>query len=692
VSDAATTPAAPPARRAPSVAAGLFVAAGLTVLFFAAVWAGTWALGLGRDIHPLRLAATAGVMFLVALALVFTLRTRPARLVAALAAVAVGVGAWWQVPSRPGGMSLLAAATKREAIRSQLAAPTYDEVPAANQWRNSVDDLAGEYPTLAGALRPEFARWGADAGRAVVERIRETPHHDLPAARAARTRGRMLADVFPDRRAAVEEEYRSWLQRATFDRRHELDRLRPGDWDGFARTGAARRRLAEEHPESREDLGAAEHSWVLRSAGEATETALRALDVDPAAARKACREVEARVRGLPTVQPDGVRFVAARTALFLTAHEAAGHEVLGVLRDGHFDRAFDVALRHGFDWAATAKQLGPNEVKALADLREHARHLAIRFEKAGIVWVAPAPRERQTAPEPRPKGRAIAPPEFLLAATLLAGAARPDAADERKQLEEALDHIRAGKYTFAVARLAPLTKSTTLPAPVVKALPTLIADLRGLDALAQLAQAPPAGMAPAVPADDLPEAVKKPFAWVELLRAVREMVESPLAVGEEFKWPVEKAEEFLDGVDERFGADAAGKLRVELSARIFLAGRPQDATKLIETATPGEHARQVLADLRTIVLGGGTLANTQVARFVPVSGLKGLPGAAALVPASLRDRWQRPGPPGETETTLTGLIRRAAGDVRAAAGPEVEKLAKRVNAAADAMRAELAKP
>jgi hypothetical protein len=287
---------------------------------------------------------------------------------------------------------------------------------------------------------------------------------------------------------------------------------------------------------------------------------------------------------------------------------------------------------------------------------------------------------------------------LLSTATLLSLAATtarsepPDAAAERKLLDDALGHIRDQEYVFAVARLAPLAKSNSLPAPVAKVIPGLIADLRSLDAVTQLATAPPDAEPPAVTADLLPAAVQRPYARLELSRAVGALLETPHPAGTEFPWAAERASKLLDAVAAEFDADAAGRLRVELSAKLFLAGKPQDATKLIENETPNEYAREVLADLRTIVLGGGTLANPQVARFVPEKGLKELPGAAALVPATLRDQWQHPKPPADSETAFARLEKRVRKDVTAAAATEAEKLTKKVAATADGIRAGLAKP
>ena len=112
---------------------------------------------------------------------------------------------------------------------------------------------------------------------------------------------------------------------------------------------------------------------------------------------------ESKVRALKSVETPEEQFRSARSALFLLAHEAVRLEILGFIRIEDYDRAFDIANQHGLEWFGTTQKLGPNEAKALADLREQARHFSIRFEKAGFVGIAPDPRERETAPPPRSK-------------------------------------------------------------------------------------------------------------------------------------------------------------------------------------------------------------------------------------------------------------------------------------------------
>jgi hypothetical protein len=263
---------------------------------------------------------------------------------------------------------------------------------------------------------------------------------------------------------------------------------------------------------------------------------------------------------------------------------------------------------------------------------------------------------------------------------------------DRDALEEAFTQIRAKKYLIAVARLAPLVKSKSLPPPVLEALPALIDELRALDAVSRLSATPSKEKFPAVSAELLPKPVQRPYAWLELLGAVRVLVESRVPDGTKLPWGAEQAEMLLTSVAADFDAQSASRLRLELSAKLFLLGRPRDATKLLEGEASSEYARQVLEDLRTIVVGGGTLTNPQIARFVPEKGLSEMPGAEALVPAALRANWPRPRPPAVADTTLEKLEERTRGEVARSARAELDRLAKSVDAATEKVRARLEKP
>ena len=146
-----------------------------------------------------------------------------------------------------------------------------------------------------------------------------------------------------------------------------------------------------------------------------------------------------------------------------------------------------------------------------------------------------------------------------------------EAAAERLLLNEALGLVRDKNYAFAVARLAPLTTSRFLPAAVAQSIPGLIEDLRRLDAVTRLVaiEKMPVGKFPAVSADSLPTAIKRPLLWIELLRAVDDLLETRLPDGTKLPWTAAQANKLLGAVADEFGAEAAGKLRTELSAKLF---------------------------------------------------------------------------------------------------------------------------
>jgi hypothetical protein len=399
-----SAPPAPPPRAATfSKPARLLVAIALTALGFGAIVAGTIIIGGGRDFHAIRIAAALVFMFPVAIALVWREQTPAVRVAGALGALLLGAAAWWQIPCRLGGMNLLRATGERDELRTSMGLVTFEEVRLGRHFQKRIDDLAKEYPSLAASLRAEFTRWGVDAEAAIVEKLRDTPANDIAGARMARARGRELSQLFPDGSDGIESLFQSWSRSALQTRIDEINGFRVADWSAFDATAASRRQLAQALPESRLELIAAEQRWVLQSASAATEPALQSLDTKPGQAWKVCGDVERRVRSLKGVQGRAEEFREARLALFFLAHEAASRNVLLQIRAEQYLTAFTTANAHRIDWLKVPGLLGPDERKLTTDLTEQARHLSIRFDKAGFVAAAPAPRSREIAPPPRPK-------------------------------------------------------------------------------------------------------------------------------------------------------------------------------------------------------------------------------------------------------------------------------------------------
>jgi hypothetical protein len=144
----------------------------------------------------------------------------------------------------------------------------------------------------------------------------------------------------------------------------------------------------------------------------------------------------------------------------------------------------------------------------------------------------------------------------------------------------------------------------------------------------------------------------------------------------------------LEKIASSLGPDIAGKLRVELSAACFLAGKTTEALVLLENDVHPEHGRQVLADLQKVVLGGGTIETAQLAKLVPAEQVPAV--VAPLLPPQQRKDWKAPkveaGP-----TTLAMLEKRARKELTTIAAEETLRLTEKVNKSAAAMRAELAK-
>lgn len=371
---------------------------------FGAIWLGMAAAGFGRDVHPFRVLVAVGVMLPFLLLVVWPKRKPAVRVGAGILAITAGVLAWWHAPCWPGGTNLLAATVKRDALKAQIGSVTFEDIKRAGDFQHGFDDLAKEYPTLADSVRPELARWADSAADLVVERFKQTPPDDLAAAREARSRSLTLGKAFPDQSKQLDAEFRAWVTRAAKARAAELNAVPPTDWDEFNRTATARHALARAFPESRGELLAAERVWVTKSGGQVTADAIQALEGKPREARKLCRDADKQIDKLKTLDTSPDRFRVARGALFAVAHEAARVEVHNHIVAEAYGLAFTAALGHDIEWLATTKMLGPEEQNRTAELRELARHLAVRFEKAGgPPEPAPEPRTRETAPPPRSK-------------------------------------------------------------------------------------------------------------------------------------------------------------------------------------------------------------------------------------------------------------------------------------------------
>jgi hypothetical protein len=399
-----SAPPAAPAQSARAIALRSLGAAAVAGALFVLIVEASAALDYGRDFHALRVVATLGVIAPAAVVLLWPNRNPYTRIGAGLFAVAAGAAAWWHVPCWSGGPSLLKAVEKRDTVRALTRVPPFEDEKLARRLRDGLDDLARDYPTLAEQVRPDLALWADSAADEVAERLRAIPSVNITAVRELRNFSVALTGAFPDHRARLDGEFRAWAVRAAKDRADELNATSLTAWDGFDRTAGVRQALVKAFPETRDELAASERFWVTRATGRATAHLIPMLKDDPKQARAVCRDIEQRVRAMKSLDTGLDKFRVARAALFSIAHDAARAEVRRHFDEHRYDLAFAVARAHAVDWFPTARLLGGEELRGLESLRDGCRYLANLQEKAGgPVEPIPPPRERETAPPPRPK-------------------------------------------------------------------------------------------------------------------------------------------------------------------------------------------------------------------------------------------------------------------------------------------------
>lgn len=371
----------------PFILAGLLAVGG----FFAAAY-GTGALGHGTDAHALRVAALAAALFVGSLIAFWPGRKLAVRAVALLVAVGLGVAAWAFVPCRTGGPSLVLAVAERDSLKQRLTEPKTPDPAEAAGLRSAVDSLAKDFPSLASGVQLDLTAWGDRAVEAFAARFRQLPPDDVTAARNLAQSGRELSNTFPLKHRDAFDATDGWLNRASAARTDELAKLPAGDFDGFERTAAARRALAEAFPMAGAHMQLAEQQWATRTAHA---TIASVTGKSPKELRAACRELAERLAALNGYDDGPGRYSPARHDLFAAAHEAAQFEARSHIEAERYDRAFGVARTHAVEWSLKAGPLDAAAQRSLAELRETCRYLGALAEKAGD-----AP---DTAPPPRSK-------------------------------------------------------------------------------------------------------------------------------------------------------------------------------------------------------------------------------------------------------------------------------------------------
>jgi hypothetical protein len=361
----------------------------------------TQALGYGSDVHVLRVIALAVCIFVGSLIAFWPCTRRVTRGIALVLGIAAGVASWVFVPCHPGGVSLYTASTQRESFKHRLDQLPRDQFDEARHLKGEMESIKKDYPSLALGLDADLRRWAYEARKATVEQLENISVDDISKAWQIQTRSVELGTVIPD--VTVNTDIIVYLNRALDARVAELRAVTAMDMTRFDSTSASRRELAEAFPETRIQLLAAEDRWVTKTANFAVVAYTHA-EMSPREIRDGCVNTAVELLALKSLDDSPGRFLAARRTLFETAHEAARAEVYRHIEGGRPDLAYTVASIHSHKWFGTAKLLGEAELNDLMDVLERCRGLAAFATQAGVLpEAAPAPRTRETAPEPRPK-------------------------------------------------------------------------------------------------------------------------------------------------------------------------------------------------------------------------------------------------------------------------------------------------
>src|SRR5262245_14133829 len=397
MSTAAAAPA--PSRLTPLRLLFAIIFAALGVV---AVWQGFGLAGHGTDAQALRVGASAAALFVCGLILVWPGIKLPVRVLALLLGLGGAVAAWWFVPYRDKGWSLREAVAERDKVKSWVATPLLDNVQNAKSAKSSFDTLEQQYPALAADVRADYTRWIGTAEQTLAERYRQTSPDDLKTAlelqalkNALGSRGIGSIETQLDLAA------RQWLSNALSAKTRELEKLPQNNWEefseGFNKTAAGRKALAEAFPETRETLLRAETDWVDAAVEVIVTNNLSPQPGEPPPARDFWLKTHSEVLALQSLDDSDRRFVKSRLRLFTVAHQTAQRDIIAHLAAGRYEAASNVARTHQVQWDATAALLGGNELAMLAKLRETCKYPADLAAKASSTETP------EISPPPRPK-------------------------------------------------------------------------------------------------------------------------------------------------------------------------------------------------------------------------------------------------------------------------------------------------
>jgi hypothetical protein len=350
----------------------------------------------------LRNAATLVPLIVGGVVLVRSRGTLPVRVGAALTGLGVAAGAWWVVPCRDDGLSLRGAVARRDQLKERIASTPPDDIDSGIATKLATDTLQHQYGKLGASLRGDLSNWSLRAAEEIATRLRRVAFDDVPAARALEEQARKLAVHFPEAGMMIGGAIDTWIARAMYHRKTELENLPHGDWAAFDRTAPGRLALTEIGPVgyaigTRDALIRVEEEWVNESVEALIERDSGADGAGGAPRGDPWRAIEKDVLALRALDTGEDRFMTPRRRLFDLAHAAARDETNRHIKAGRYDLAYGRARKHAVEWNETAIILGPAEVRKLDALREKCEHLAKLDDGTA------KPEAIEVAPDPRPK-------------------------------------------------------------------------------------------------------------------------------------------------------------------------------------------------------------------------------------------------------------------------------------------------
>jgi len=368
---------------------------GLAVAGFLVVVNAASALGYGKDLHALRVAALTLPLFAGGVIAFWPGRNPAIRAGVLALAVATGTVAWLFTPSEFGGMSLAQAIAKSSQLKAQFSrAPTYEDVAQVGDVAIP-PELKAQFPGLAESTQQAMTVWATAAGERIAEQYRSVPPDSVKDVSTLAKTAEHITKWLPPAREGVAQGERAFSDRSAEFWAGELNKITPGHFTAFLSWTIRRDAVTAVLPNGT-ILARAELAWVERSVESSIERAYHLRLFMPKRGREelltTAKELQLLSRGAP---PEIVPFRTARLKLFAAALANSQSDAHALIEAGAYDRALGLARTYAVEWSGEATSLGPDAVASLTAFREGCRYLSDRADLIGDVpEFAPPPRTK----------------------------------------------------------------------------------------------------------------------------------------------------------------------------------------------------------------------------------------------------------------------------------------------------------